>query len=154
MTLLPRLLIIVTAAAIVFPLALWLSETVHMDCRRSSASQFECTFESSKRGATQLHQLDDTLLRRAALGEQSIYNTVDGTTDEKYYLELRLANGGKITSSDGDRDTIRTHVKAINAFLDDPAQRDMRFTMSNRNYRLALAALLMAVVVWGASSLR
>lgn len=148
MNVIARVVLFLVIAAGLWWLALWLTETVHLDCRRSIATQFSCTFESTKRGATKLYQFDEGLLQNAEVATATIHNN-DGTFDEKFYLKLRLANGGSVESSDGDRAAINSHANAINAFLRDTNQSDLRFTMTNRNYRLALAGLVLVVVGWG-----
>lgn len=145
MKILPRAILVATTAAIAFPLSLWLSETFHVDCRRGPGERFDCVVESSKRGSTRVYSLDQSRLRSARLDVSRTQHT-DGSVDEHHRLKLVLI-GGQISSEDGDPDTIRANVERINGFIASPAEKEMRFTMSNRHYRLALAAIMVVTMI-------
>ncbi len=131
---------IATTAAVVFPLSLWLAESFHMDCRRGNAERFDCVVESSKRGRTRVYKIDHTMLRSAKLDIGQTVHT-DGTVDQRHYLKLVLLKGD-ISTQDGDAKDIRQRAQQINTFIASPEQPSMRFTLSNRSYRLWFAALL------------
>ena len=140
MRLFPRVALVATTAAIAFPLSLWLAESFHIDCRRGTGERFDCVVESSKRGSTRVYKIDHTMLRSAKLDIVQTVHT-DGTVDERHYLKLVLLKGA-ISTQDGDAKDIRQRAQQINAFINSPEQTSMRFTLSNQNYRLWLAALL------------
>lgn len=142
---LPRLALIGAVAAIVFPLAEWMTETFHVDCVRETPAKFGCIVESSKRGGTRLYKLDETSLLSARMDREARYDSQDHTYSYSYYLAL-VQPKAAIRSNGGNEVEIQAHVKAINAFLTSPEQSSIRFTHNNRTMMLMFAALMVIAV--------
>lgn len=145
MNLVPRIALVVTTAAVSFPLAHWLTETFHVDCVHASASRFQCVVESSRRGSTRLFALDETSLSGARTDRETHIDPQDHTVSYSYHLTLVQPNGA-IRSHGGDQGDINKRVAEINAFLGNPSQPSVRFTHNNRTMLLTMAVLMVVAV--------